>query len=200
MDIQPRPLKRVEQRDARREQILAVGLELFVRRGYAATKISDIADAAGMSVGLLFHYFDSKQRLYEELVGTGLARAAAALSAVETDDPLAWFESLAATLLGQLRANPSAARMFVLISRAEADAVLDGDVVARATQDTLRRSADVVAAGQRAGVIRGGDPRALSVAFWGAIQGIAQLVASDESAAWPQPEWIVDLLRAERAR
>lgn len=36
------------------------GLDLFIRKGYAATKISDIAEHVGMSVGLLFYYFESK--------------------------------------------------------------------------------------------------------------------------------------------
>ncbi|HSN42905.1 MAG TPA: TetR/AcrR family transcriptional regulator [Propionibacteriaceae bacterium] len=172
-----------------------MGLDLFVRRGYAATRISDIADAAGMSAGLLFHYFESKQSLYEELVRSGLARASAAVSVADTSDPMAYFEGLAATLINQFRTNPSVARMFVLISRAQADAVLDDDLVRRATRDNLRNTATLIEAGQRVGVIRRGDPLALSVAFWGAIEGIAHLVVADEATSWPEAEWIVDILR-----
>ena len=63
---------REEQREKRREEILAAGLDLFIRKGYVATKISDIAAQVGMSVGLLFHYFQSKENLYEELIKYGI--------------------------------------------------------------------------------------------------------------------------------
>lgn len=186
---------RTAQRDARRAQILAVGLELFARQGYSATRVSDIADAAQMSTGLLFHYFPSKKHLYEELVRTGLARSSATVPTEHTGDALAYFSGVAATVIGGMRANRSVARMFVLISRADADAVLGDDVVSKATHDTLDRSATLIRSGQEAGAIRSGDPRALAIAFWGALQGAAQLVALDEDTPCPDPEWIVDLLR-----
>ena len=43
-------------------------LELVVTKGYYETKINDIAEGVKMSVGLLFHYFDSKEQLFYELV------------------------------------------------------------------------------------------------------------------------------------
>jgi len=189
------PPTRAAQRDARRAQILGVGLELFVRRGYSATRVSDIADAARMSTGLLFHYFPSKKDLYEELVRTGLSRSSTTVTAADSTDASSYFEALAATVIGGMRANRSVARMFVLVSRADADAVLGDDVVSQATRDTLDRSAKVIRSGQEAGTIRGGDPLALATAFWGALQGIAQLVALGEDISCPEPEWIVDLLR-----
>ncbi|ASS65183.1 MULTISPECIES: TetR/AcrR family transcriptional regulator [unclassified Paenibacillus] len=55
-------------RDERREQILAAALGVFARRGPALTKMSMIAAAAGISHGLLYHYFKSKDELFTELV------------------------------------------------------------------------------------------------------------------------------------
>lgn len=52
---------RDEQKEKRRKEILTAGLDLFIRKGYSATKIKDIAEHVGMSVGLLFHYFESKE-------------------------------------------------------------------------------------------------------------------------------------------
>ena len=50
-------------RDERREQIFEAALELFADRGLAATKITDIARRAGISQGLLYHYFGSRREL-----------------------------------------------------------------------------------------------------------------------------------------
>lgn len=65
--------KRRERLDtaARREQLIAVGRELFQARPYDQVSMDDVAAAAGVSKGLIFHYFDSKRDLYVELIGRG---------------------------------------------------------------------------------------------------------------------------------
>ena len=47
--------------DARREQLLAAGAELLGRRPYDEVSIEEIAAAAGVSKGLLYHYFPTKK-------------------------------------------------------------------------------------------------------------------------------------------
>jgi AcrR family transcriptional regulator len=55
--------RRQEQAAARREQLLAVTLDLFAERGVQGTAIRDIARAAGITEGLIYHYFPSKSAL-----------------------------------------------------------------------------------------------------------------------------------------
>ncbi|MDS0524282.1 TetR/AcrR family transcriptional regulator [Clostridium sp. SHJSY1] len=55
--------KRKEIESKRREQILSVSLSLFYKNGYTNTKISDIAEAAGISKGLVYRYFESKAEI-----------------------------------------------------------------------------------------------------------------------------------------
>jgi AcrR family transcriptional regulator len=50
--------------DARRAQLLALGLDAFAKRTYDDVPIEDIARAAGISKGLLFHYFPTKRSFY----------------------------------------------------------------------------------------------------------------------------------------
>ncbi|MCC6874062.1 MAG: TetR/AcrR family transcriptional regulator [Sandaracinaceae bacterium] len=52
----------------RREQLLALGLRLFSERPYDEIAIDDIAREAGISKGLLYHYFGSKRDFYVECV------------------------------------------------------------------------------------------------------------------------------------
>jgi AcrR family transcriptional regulator len=54
--------------DARREQILACAIELFGERPYAAVSTAELASAAGVTRGLLHHYFGTKRGLYVEVV------------------------------------------------------------------------------------------------------------------------------------
>jgi AcrR family transcriptional regulator len=54
----------------RRQQLVAVALELFARRGYRATTMDDIAEAAGVTKPLVYQHFSSKRALYLELVNS----------------------------------------------------------------------------------------------------------------------------------
>jgi AcrR family transcriptional regulator len=68
--------------DRRREQLLELGLRLFSDRSFADISIDDIAAAAGISRGLLYHYFRSKRGFYTESV-----RYAADQLVASTDTP-----------------------------------------------------------------------------------------------------------------
>jgi AcrR family transcriptional regulator len=62
-----RPPKRLPARK-RRQQLLDVALRVFAAKGYAATTMDDIAEAAGVTKPLLYQHFASKRALYLELV------------------------------------------------------------------------------------------------------------------------------------
>ena len=56
--------------EQRRQQLVAIALELFARRGYRATTMDDIAEAAGVTKPLVYQHFSSKRALYLELVNS----------------------------------------------------------------------------------------------------------------------------------
>lgn len=53
---------------ARRDQLLAVALEVFARQGFHAASMNDVADAAGVTKPVLYQHFASKRELYRELL------------------------------------------------------------------------------------------------------------------------------------
>jgi AcrR family transcriptional regulator len=53
---------------ARPAEIVAAALEVFVERGYAATKLEQVARRAGVTKGTLYLYFDSKEALFKAVV------------------------------------------------------------------------------------------------------------------------------------
>ena len=59
----------------RREQIIVTALENFAHRGYDRTSVSDIAKDAGMSKGLMYNYFNSKEELLIAVVKFVIPRA-----------------------------------------------------------------------------------------------------------------------------
>src|SRR5690348_12841370 len=55
-------------KEARPGEIVAAALELFVERGFAATKLADVARRAGVTKGTVYLYFDSKEALFKAVV------------------------------------------------------------------------------------------------------------------------------------
>jgi AcrR family transcriptional regulator len=68
----PGPGKRELQKEARRVAIIDAALEEFTTQGFTATKLDDVAVRAGIGKGTIYLYFDSKEKLFEEVVRRNL--------------------------------------------------------------------------------------------------------------------------------
>jgi AcrR family transcriptional regulator len=75
----------------RRARLLALALRMFTERPYDDFSMDEVAEEAGVSKGLLYHYFPSKRELYREALR---AASAELLAVVETDRDLPRAERL----------------------------------------------------------------------------------------------------------
>ena len=64
--------QRQRRKEARPSELIAAALDLFVKRGYAATKLDDVAASAGVSKGTLYLYFSSKEALFKAVIQQGI--------------------------------------------------------------------------------------------------------------------------------
>jgi TetR/AcrR family transcriptional regulator len=62
------PVRHERRKDARPGELLAAALDLFVEKGFAATRVEEVAARAGVSKGTLFLYFASKDELFKAVV------------------------------------------------------------------------------------------------------------------------------------
>lgn len=60
--------KRERRKDARPGELLSAAMDLFVEKGFAATRAEEVATRAGVSKGTLFLYFSSKEELFKAVV------------------------------------------------------------------------------------------------------------------------------------
>jgi len=67
-DQAPVHTKRERRKEARPGQLLAAALDLFVEKGFAATRSEEVAVRAGVSKGTLFLYFPTKEELFKAVV------------------------------------------------------------------------------------------------------------------------------------
>ncbi len=84
-------------KDARPGELTAAALELFVEKGFAATRLDDVAKRAGVSKGTLYLYFESKDELFKAVVREGIvAKLGEAEALIDT------FQGTSADLLRQI--------------------------------------------------------------------------------------------------
>ena len=187
--------KKEEQYEMRKWQILDIALNHFMRYGFYGTSTRKIAEEAGMSSGLMFHYFPNKLALYEALVEIGCEKLTN--DSGEGESPLIFFEKQVEWFLSIATQNDFSAKMFVFMRLVAINAK---DVSERAVQmiqeqDVEAQSVSYIIKGQEMGIIRPGDPLTLSVLFYSSIQGFAETLVARDDLKLPDKEWFLAILR-----
>lgn len=189
---------RAEQKEKRRQDILEKSLDLFVYKGYNGTTIRDIAKKVDMSVGLLFHYFESKQAILEELIKIAQLGVSSTVNLfLMPISPIECFDKIASTIFESFTVYPMTAKIFMLVNQVIMSEWAPESVkqLLHTPSRAIDKSVPIIIAGQQNGTIKQGDPKALSLAFWGSIQGVAETLVWYQDYPIPESSWIVDILR-----
>ena len=105
-------MTRIEQKENRKKEIINKSLDLFITKGYTATTIGDIAKANNMSMGLLFHYFESKEKLYETLIDIGISGQQFVMN-YEVSNVIPFFEIISKTIINLHPKDSCSVKIFV---------------------------------------------------------------------------------------
>jgi AcrR family transcriptional regulator len=94
----------------RQTELLGIAADLFADRGYVATTVRDIADEAGILSGSLYHHFDSKESMIDEILSTFIDQTLSSYEGViaEGKGPKETFEGLVRTSLESMVESRSA--------------------------------------------------------------------------------------------
>lgn len=167
----PKP-KWNRRKQARPGEIVEAALDLFVDKGFAATRLTEVAQRAGVAKGTLYLYFDTKEDLFRAAVRHILAANLAMVdqAAAQMEAPVC--EVLPALLrqavrnIGASRA-PAIVRMVLAESRAFPDLALiwRDEIIA----PILAMLTTIIASGQTRGEIRAGDPHHHALSIVGPI-------------------------------
>jgi len=170
VQIRPRPAS-----TPRRDAVLAVASELFAEKGFRATTVRDIADAAGVLSGSLYHHFDSKESMVDELLGSFLDDLLTRYRAIAAagDPPRQSLERLVEESFDTLPRHRAA----IVVFQQEGDALAGFErfrYLAAAGAEVERIWIDVIAAGVAAGELATDNPKLtyhfLRDAIWMAVR------------------------------
>ncbi len=162
--------RRRRRKEARPAEIMAVALPVFADHGFAAARLEDIAERAGIVKGAIYLYFPTKEELFRAVVRSAIVPHTEALrkAAEDFDQPLAELTHrlLAAavtalirpSVIGMARVVIGEARNFPDLARFWHDEVVSP--VIDAVANALRRA-------QERGELRGGDPRLFAFSLIG---------------------------------
>ncbi len=179
-------------KDARRADILMSALMIFARQGYAATRISRITQKAGISHGLFYHYFESKEAIFIELVRMAIEGSNLFVRAIASQDlpPAEKVQAMAAGVLESLRETDDTALFFLLVLQASVSEGVPeaASQIAKTQTIPIELLSGIAAEGQQNGSVRDGDPVQMTIAFWAAVQGLAiqHLVGEKAISVSPQ--------------
>lgn len=174
----------------RRKQILDAALILFYEKGYTQTKVDDIAQAAGVSKGLVFHYFQTKLDIFKALGGDidGFIQQALA-----QDTPTRAIQNLVDTLCNPKIVDPAKVYIITFL-RGELPVGMDENIVRN--RKIFYHVLPVVEEGQKRGEFRSGDPRELTKIYLHFFLGVFTSVMLDKgvSGSLPNFDLAFDLL------
>lgn len=71
-----------ERSDSRRKEVLHAAARVFGRKGYQASRVDDVAQAMGVTKGVIYYYFRSKEEIFVEVMSIGIEGAIHRLDAV----------------------------------------------------------------------------------------------------------------------
>jgi TetR/AcrR family transcriptional regulator, cholesterol catabolism regulator len=161
----------------RRQKILDVAADLFARRGFEATTLSDVARAAELKKATLYHYFPSKNAILLAVLAEGIDQLLEnSAEAVAIADPLRRLDALLAAHLRNFEHKLAHVVVFLLERR-----VIVRDIAAIDTEPYLvkrraydRLFVDCIRDGQASGVFRDGDPVVLAFGLLGMLNWMVQ--------------------------
>jgi AcrR family transcriptional regulator len=155
----------------RRRQILDAAVRVFARQGFHSTRVADIADEADVAYGLVYHYFDSKENVLDELFRQRWSLLIEAIKATDGDSllPRDRLGTVAGFIIDSYRYDPELMKVIIVEVTRAANSF--GQTHLEQINEAYRLIAKIVSEGQADGHFRlDVDAYFASMTFYGVIE------------------------------
>jgi AcrR family transcriptional regulator len=163
--------------DLRREQFIAAAFKIFACRGYAATRISDIAAAAGMSHGLIYHYFKTKEEVFAELVksASNVFLAVTKYGSRYDASPLDKLRIIAEIVISMSHSEESTYYLNIVEQALVSEGIAETTkkIIVKNVASSIQLIQSLILEGQKRGQIIFEDPQKLALAYFSMVKGMS---------------------------
>lgn len=161
-------------RDERQAHILRAAAHVFARKGLAAATIADIAAAANVSHGLTYHYFESKEEIFRQLIMRAMQGTEHILREARTREGTVT-ERLRWLINTMIEGTKDSADDMLIVQQAAISEAVPTDVrelVLNGPPTLVKLLSELLHEGQLCGEIIAGDADQLALLLLSCIQGI----------------------------
>lgn len=167
-----------EMRIATNEKIKNAGIKLFASKGFADTSVQDIANLAGISTGLLYRHYKSKESLFYALVtqaGTALDEIKRVFQCDES--PSILLNQVTQNILEEIKNDDNFSQYFVLIEQSfklkdkmpQIQMLIEKNIV------LINQTASLIDRGQKLGQFIDGNAYEMAILYFSIIQGLVSV-------------------------
>ncbi|MGE7610103.1 TetR/AcrR family transcriptional regulator [Peribacillus frigoritolerans] len=165
-------------RAATRNKIHSAAIKLFAKKGFAATNVQDIAEGAGISIGLMYRHYKTKEDLFNELVSyaaTGLEKIAEKFQSDES--PIELIRQFTLEILNDLEKNDAFAELLMLMNQSSTmeHPSLQIQYLNEQSEAMLNQTTRLIEKGQKLGQFKQGNASEMAFYYFASIQGLAMI-------------------------
>jgi AcrR family transcriptional regulator len=159
------------------EKISKAALDVFSEYGYQGATMKQITFASGLSYGLIYHYFPSKEQIFRHLVDFALESTIAGMHAFLDGPGAAWekIERYSGILIQTALTGTSSQYFLIMLQAMTQGKAIPGllDHIQKRSEVYFEIMAPVIAEAQKTGEAGQGDPLVLATAFFSLLQGLS---------------------------
>jgi len=188
-------------RIATRNKIHSAGIKLFAKKGFAATSVKDIAEEAGISIGLIYRHYKKKEDLFNELVtyaAGGLDRIAKMFQS--DDSPVELIQHFTLEILNDLDKDDEYAHFHMLMNQSSTieDPSPQIKHLNNQSEAMLHQTARLIEKGQKRGQFKQGNAMEMAYFYFASIQGLTMMkISMKEEFITPSLEIVTSFLNED---
>lgn len=169
-------------------KITDAAMELFASKGFAATKTGEIVKKAGISQGLLYHYFPDKKDLYEKCLERCCEESGNYVSRLLSNGATGSEKIISFTkgILSDIEKSDWILHQFILFIRLSLEEN-NQELISKYERLPVTLLEDVIKQAREEGSAVQGDIRVLSVLYWATLKGVCIHMMS-KNTKYPVPD------------
>jgi len=163
---------------ATKNKIHSAAIKLFAKKGFAATGVQDIAESAGISTGLLYRHYKTKDDLFNELISYAISGLEHIVKRFENDlPPNEVIKEFSLEILNDFKKDDEFANFLMIMNQAISADNPSHQVqqLKKQSEAMMKQTVILIKKGQKLGQFKNGDATEMAYYFFASIQGLSMM-------------------------